>query len=747
MTTTDRTSAGGAARAVSARVSRTILAAGVATMMIVLDLIVYSQLIFSGPLAESRTAGVAAMFAAYVLGGLVFAALKRDIVISLSFFGAAAIVQAAIAAAIAGQLHGAGVTDPDAVGQIVLLACGVTTLLTGLAFVSLGSLRASLVAQLLPYPILTGFLSGVGLLLLRSGVQIGAHIDDALAAVLGSLDPVTPTPGPIDPGTLGRIALTLGIGVCAFYLPRRLPHWGTFPAIVIASFALVHLGLSARGLDTAAAQAAGWLVDPLPPGSLLRAPAIGGLPAFDPALLLPILPKIATEMLVAVIIQILYVVSVELDLRREFGIDRVFVAAGWTNVLGSLFGSPVMGFDRTSTLYLHTIGGGQWLGRWLTLTVMAAVLVFGASALGLLPRPLAGGALIAIALGHLFNLSRAHRTLLPWEVAVALAVCATTALFGATVGFLTGMLLAMLIFAVQYARIPTIRRVLSGAERRSSIIRAPDTAALLREAGTRTRIYTLQGFLFFLNGQAIYQRVAAEAGTLRVLVLDFRDCVGLDSSALVAFRKIGQRAEAQGFDVLLVHLGAKALRLIERNGLTAGPRIRVLPTLDEALRAAEATLLSETGISGAGATTRFAQHLSDQLGCAIEPGDLAPYVTVRTLDTGAALMRQGEAADALYFLEQGLVSIEIAVPGRPHMRLRTTTAGTVIGEVALVQGGRRTATAIAESPCRVTGLDRAGLARMERERPDLALYVQRFLILELAGKLTDTNRLLEVELH
>ncbi len=122
-------------------------------------------------------------------------------------------------------------------------------------------------------------------------------------------------------------------------------------------------------------------------------------------------------------------------------------------------------------------------------------------------------------------------------------------------------------------------------------------------------------------------------------------------------------------------------------------------------------------------------------------------MTIRALETGETLMRQGEAADALYFLEEGLVSVEIALPGRPHMRLRTTAAGTVIGEVALVQGGQRTATAVAESPCRVVGIDRDGLARMERERPDLALRVQRFLILELAGKLTDTNRLLEVELH
>jgi sulfate permease, SulP family len=751
MTTANLSSAGpGLGRAAAASVLglwRTLAAAAVATMMIVVDLISFSQLIFSGPLAESRAAGVSAMLAAYLAGSLVFLALRRDVVISLSFFGAAAIVQAAIAAAVAEQLRAAGVTDPGTVGRLVLVACGASTLVTGLVFALLGTLRASLVAQLLPLPVLTGFLAGVGLLLLRSGVQIGAHLDDPVAALLGVLDPAGTAPGRVDPGALGRVGLTLGIGLCAFYLPRRITHWATYPAVILTSLLVVHLGLAWQGIDTGAAQAAGWLIDPLPTGSLLQAPAVGGLAAFDPALLLPILPKILTYVVVAVVVQILYVVTIELDLRREFDVDRVFAASGLANLLGGLFGSPVMGFDRTSTLLLHNIGGGRWLGRWLTLAAMAALLILGAGLLALLPRPLAGGALVAIGVGHLLNLARAGRTFLRWEVAIAFAVCAATAAFGATIGCLVGIVLAMLIFAVQYAQIPPLRRALSGAERRSSVIRAPETAERLRAAGGRTRIYSLQGYLFFLNAQAIHRRVAAEAADLCVLILDFRDCVGLDSSALVAFRKIGQRAEQRGFDVLLVHLGPTVLHQVARSGLTANPRIRILDTLDEALRGAEATLLAEAGSAGTADVALFAQHVAEQLGSPFGPADYAPYLTVRDLAAGEVLMRQGEPADALYFVEQGVVSIALALPGRPSLRLRTTTAGTVIGEIALVQGGRRTATALAETPCRVVGIDRAALARMERERPDLALTFQRFLILELAGKVVDTNRLLEVELQ
>lgn len=52
--------------------SRTVVAAAVATMMIAVDLISFSQLIFSGPLAASRPAGLSAMLTAYLAGNLVF---------------------------------------------------------------------------------------------------------------------------------------------------------------------------------------------------------------------------------------------------------------------------------------------------------------------------------------------------------------------------------------------------------------------------------------------------------------------------------------------------------------------------------------------------------------------------------------------------------------------------------------------------------------------------------------------------
>jgi hypothetical protein len=86
------------------------------------------------------------------------------------------------------------------------------------------------------------------------------------------------------------------------------------------------------------------------------------------------------------------------------------------------------------------------------------------------------------------------------------------------------------------------------------------------------------------------------------------------------------------------------------------------------------------------------------------------------LRTGATLVEQGDPGSELYLLFDGLLAVEI--DGRPVTELGP---GAVVGELALLQGGRRTATLRAVTPCRVAAvpgdrIDRAALAELARTR-------------------------------
>jgi hypothetical protein len=69
---------------------------------------------------------------------------------------------------------------------------------------------------------------------------------------------------------------------------------------------------------------------------------------------------------------------------------------------------------------------------------------------------------------------------------------------------------------------------------------------------------------------------------------------------------------------------------------------------------------------------------------------------IRKLKEGATLTTQGEEADAIYLLLDGVIQVEV-----DGNEIAALGPGALIGERAVLEGGRRTATLTAVSPCKV----------------------------------------------
>jgi len=69
--------------------------------------------------------------------------------------------------------------------------------------------------------------------------------------------------------------------------------------------------------------------------------------------------------------------------------------------------------------------------------------------------------------------------------------------------------------------------------------------------------------------------------------------------------------------------------------------------------------------------------------------------TIRELDAGRALVEQGDAGNNLFLLLDGILSVELN--GKALAEIGT---GAILGERALLEGGRRTATLRAVTACR-----------------------------------------------
>ncbi|MCI3920075.1 anion permease [Paenibacillus sp. TRM 82003] len=105
------------------------------------------------------------------------------------------------------------------------------------------------------------------------------------------------------------------------------------------------------------------------------------------------------------------------------------------------------------------------------------------------------------------------------------------------------------------------------------------------------------------------------------------------------------------------------------------------------------------------------------------------------LSDGETLFRQGDAGDSLYLIESGSVELlALGADGEPQS-LAMLGAGDALGEMALLTGEARSATAVAASPCALYRIDAETLERLVAEQPTVSVYFIRLL----SRRLTATN--------
>ncbi len=115
----------------------------------------------------------------------------------------------------------------------------------------------------------------------------------------------------------------------------------------------------------------------------------------------------------------------------------------------------------------------------------------------------------------------------------------------------------------------------------------------------------------------------------------------------------------------------------------------------------------------------------------------------REVAKGEALFLKGDKADGVWLLEQGFVSI---LSGGEHStRFSTLGPGQFLGEMSLIDGKRRSATALADSPVRALLLDQDAIATLAQQEPDAVWKIMRNIARYLSYRMRSASELLAVE--
>ncbi|MBN8966214.1 MAG: SulP family inorganic anion transporter, partial [Rhizobiales bacterium] len=368
------------ARSAANRTLRDVFAGSVCSVLTVAYSLSYAALIFSGPLSQWLSYGVAVTLLSAAIGAAVIALCSS---IPFAMAGPDSSTSAAMATLVAALMHQIAASSGNQLESAVIVMA-LTTALTGAVLCVLGLTRAGQAVRFVPYSVIGGFLGATGWLMILGAIQvmtdhrltlenIGAFADGAVAA---------------------KLAAGLAIAILLKLTLPRLQSPFVLPAILLAAVATIHLVLSLTSLSIADAQATGWTFE-TPAAEPLSSPwKVASLGAFPWASLPSLAGDILGVIFVTIVSLLLNMTGIEMATRREANIERELRALGAANLTSAAFGGYVSCVSVSRTTLAQTAGATGRIAGITVAVVCAALLVVDPAFLGYVPKYALGGLLL-----------------------------------------------------------------------------------------------------------------------------------------------------------------------------------------------------------------------------------------------------------------------------------------------------------------------------------------------------------------
>ncbi len=633
-----------------------------------------------------------------------------------------------IIAACLAQLHHNGLSPELAVQFVPILVIA-----TGAAIMLLGLIGIGRAVAFTPQPIFAGFVSGVGVLVLlgQAPKAFGFLRWSDAGEWLATCDTASAVRGLV---AVALVALMLQLG-------RRRPQLPNIAIGFLAGVSVFHL------------------MRAVTPG-LMPDHVIGAMPAFDlrqPGSLLTLpspevlgLAAARWKDIAAIVLPLALVGSLESMMARRLAesladIDRApmrnLAATGIGSLVSGAFGGISVSGSPAQVMATYRAGGRTRISALVVALVLLGLALAFPGFTALVPGFVPSTVLMVVALRlidarflldariHLFADDREQRRRALFDLCIFLAVLLLTAFGEIILGAGLGIVMSVAVFLVRMSR-PVVRRLSHGDTRLSKRIRSAPEAALLQAHGRDTTVLELEGVLFFGNADDLAQEIARLATGCRQIVIDMRRISDIDTTGASILAQAVDRARVKGCIIVLCNVGAvlRSLYMVNTESL------RIFTDLDSCLEWAEDATI-ERHRRTTGATSGLAMHEVDM--CAgLDANELArlrDFLTPVHYEAGSMLCHAGEPADRMWMLLAGSVSIRANETS--SRRIVALAQGTTVGEMALIEGGVRSASVIADEPVDALLLTKVGFESLMRDEPRLATVVMNNLARETVRRL------------
>ena len=491
----------------------------------------------------------------------------------------AGIFTAVIAGFVISALGGSRVQIGGPTGAFVVIVYGILakygaanlaicTIMAGCMLFVMGITKMGAMIKFIPYPVTTGFTSGIAVLILSTQIKdfLGLHVEKVPAEFVERTKVLAEHFNTLNWPT---VALAVASLLLIVFWPkrwaRRIP--GSIPALVFGTAAVMIFHAPVETIGTRF-------------GGIPQGLPILQLPDFSLANIQELFQPALTIALLAAIESLLSAVVADGMIDDRHDSNQELMAQGVANILSPLFGgvaatgaiartatnvknggrTPIAGITHALTLLIILLVAAP-LAKFIPLATLSAVLV-----------------IVACNMGEWHHFSR----LAKWpksDAAIFLAAFGLTILIDLTVAVEVGMVLAMVLFI---KRISETTQIMAVDERTDT--EGAHHSLVGKSVPDEVLVFRIFGAFFFGVADRLETALKRARQEPRILILRMRKVLAMDATGLNALEDLHEKLRNRHRHLILSGPHAQPYLMMDRAGfLDALGRENVCPHIDAAL--------------------------------------------------------------------------------------------------------------------------------------------------------------------
>jgi SulP family sulfate permease len=431
----------------------------------------------------------------------------------------------------------------------------IATVMAGVILVVLGITKLGAAIKFVPHPVVTGFTSGIAVLIFSSQVKdlLGLRMGDVPAEFFEKWRAFAANITTVNPWAVGVAALALAIIIVWPRLNARVP--GPFVALLVTTVLVQVLGIEVETIGSRF-------------GSITSSLPSPRLPQVDAATVQALIGPAVAIALLAAIESLLSAVVADGMIGGRHRSNMELVAQGVANIASPLFGGiPATGAIARTATNVKNGGRTPVAGIMHAVTLLLITLFFGRWAAYIPFATL--GAILTIVAYHMseWRAFKAEFTAPLSDVTVMLATFILTVVVDLTVAIQVGMVLASFLFMKRMSEVTNIQMVTREFRDNGDVFATDPNSVRRRTVPDGVEVYEINGPFFFGAAKTFKEQVESVLGQPKVLILRMRNVPALDSTGMHTLGELVRRSRDSGTLVLLSDVHSQPMIALGRSHL------------------------------------------------------------------------------------------------------------------------------------------------------------------------------------